>query len=126
MGGGGGSGGATSLGSLGDLVGGGLIKSVALGVLSLVALGMMLMLVRKAAKPVDLPSAQEIVGLPPALESGAEVVGEADEGATAMEGLELRDDELRVKKMLETIGDLVKNKPADAAGLLSRWMQPEG
>ncbi|MGD9689585.1 MAG: flagellar M-ring protein FliF C-terminal domain-containing protein [Phycisphaerales bacterium] len=113
-------------GLLGELTMGSLVKNVLLGLLSVGALGMMLMLVKKAAKPVELPSAQEIVGLPPALEAGGDIVGEADEGATAMEGVELDDDQLKVKKMLETIGQMVKDKPSDAAGLLNRWLQVDG
>jgi flagellar biosynthesis/type III secretory pathway M-ring protein FliF/YscJ len=96
-----------------------------LGLLAVGALGMMFMLVRKAGKPAELPSAQELVGLPPALEAGADIVGEADEGSTAMEGIELPDDQVRVNKMLETIGEMVKNKPQDAAAVLNRWIQVE-
>jgi flagellar biosynthesis/type III secretory pathway M-ring protein FliF/YscJ len=113
------------MGSMSELVGGGLVKNAILGLLALCALGMMFMLVRKAGKPVDLPSAEEIVGLPPALDSGADIVGEADEGSTAMEGIELPDDQVRVNKMLETIGEMVKNKPQDAASVLNRWIQVE-
>ncbi len=113
------------LGTLSSAAGGGLVKQVFLGVLALAALGMMFMLVRKSASPIELPSAQEIVGVPPALEGDADVVGEADETQTAMEGIELEDGQLKVKKMLEQVTDMVKKNPGDAAVMLNRWMQIE-
>ena len=37
--------------------------------LALVALGMMFMMVRKASRPQPLPTAEELVGIPPALQA---------------------------------------------------------
>lgn len=118
MGGGGGGGD----GMVNALLGSGLIKNVMLGALAVVALGMMMLIVRKAAKPVVLPKPEEIVGLPPALQGTSDVVGEADETQTAMEGIELDDQELRNKKMLESVTEMVKKAPGDAAKLLNRWI----
>lgn len=128
-GGGGGSGGgadgASSLGGGGTLALSGWIKQAVLGVLALLAMGMMVMMARKATKPLDLPTAEEIVGIPPALTTN-DLVGEAEESDTAMVGIEVDDDELKVKKMLDQVGDLVKTKPNEAATLFTRWVQPEG
>jgi flagellar biosynthesis/type III secretory pathway M-ring protein FliF/YscJ len=118
---GGGSGG----GMLSLLLDGGVIKTAMLGVLAFVALGMMLMMVRKAGKAPKLPSAEELVGLPPALEPGTDVVGEAMEGDTAMAGIEIDDDALKTGKMLEEIGDLVKSNPQTAASVFTRWLNEE-
>lgn len=112
-------------GTVQGVLGEGLVKTVALGVLAVVALGLMFSLVRSAAKPVELPSAQELVGVPPALEAGSDLVGEADESQTAMEGIELPEDALKTKKMLEQVGEMVKKNPGEAAGLLNRWIQTE-
>lgn len=131
MGGAGGSGGSDAasgagmLGGVGSMASSGLIKQVALGGLALVAMGMMLLMVRKTSKAVDIPTAEELVGLPPALVSGSDLVGEAEEGDTAMEGIEMDEGELNIKRMLDEVGDLVKDKPTDAASLFKRWVQPE-
>ncbi len=112
-------------GGIGAMLGGGLMKQLALGALALVALGMMLMLVKKGSAPITLPTAQELVGVPPAMETGSDLVGEADETQTAMLGIELGDDQLKSKKMLEQVAEMVKKNPGDAAGLMNRWIATE-
>jgi len=107
------------------LLGQGAFKQIAAIGLAVLALGMMLMLVRKSSTPVALPSAQEIVGLPPALEAQSDLVGEADESQTAMLGIELDDGELKTKKMLEQVQEMVKSKPQEAAAILNRWIVTE-
>lgn len=119
--GGGGAGG----GVLGTLAGTGLVQQALLGLLAVVALGLMFSLVRKASKPVELPTPQEVVGVPPALEAGSDLVGEADETQTAMVGIELPEDALKSKKMLEQVSEMVKKNPAEAANLMNRWLQTE-
>ncbi|MGQ0627697.1 MAG: flagellar M-ring protein FliF C-terminal domain-containing protein [Phycisphaerales bacterium] len=112
-------------GMLDSLGGTGLVKQGVLVAFAAIALTMMFMLVRKAGKPVSLPTPEEIVGVPPTLEGVSDVVGEADEGETAMEGIELDSGRVRTKKMLEQVSDLVKNNPGDAAGLMNRWINRE-
>lgn len=103
---------------------GGMIKTIALGALSLVALGMMLTMVKKASERPELPSAEELSGVPPALETDeADIVGEADESSPALEGLELDDESLRREQMLSQLNELVKREPIESAGLLRRWMR---
>ncbi len=121
-----GGGGTGGLGGVAALLGDGVVKQIALGALAVVALGMMLMLVRKSGAPITLPTAQELVGVPPALEAQSDLVGEADETQTAMLGIELGDEQLKSKKMLEQVAEMVKKNPADAAGLMNRWIQTEG
>jgi len=85
---------------------------------------MMLMMVRKSAQKPELPSASELAGVPPTLElDEADLVGEADESAPALEGMELDDDSLRREQMLTQLNELVKREPLEAAGLLRRWMR---
>jgi flagellar M-ring protein FliF len=120
--GGGGGGGA---GGVGVSLGGGLVQTVALGALAVVALGMMLMMVKKASKREEEPTAEELVGLPPALEGDADIVGEADEGETAMAGIEMDDSEMQSQKVLEQVGEVVQAKPAEVAKLVARWINVE-
>ncbi|MBL9119788.1 MAG: hypothetical protein JNL80_07735 [Phycisphaerae bacterium] len=103
---------------------GGMIKTIALGALALLALGMMLTMVKKSSDRPTLPTAEELSGLPPALETeDADIVGEADESTPALEGLELDDESLRREQMLTQLNELVKREPVEAASLLKRWMR---
>ena len=113
-------------GMLTGLVGTGIVKTIALGGLAVVALGLMLVMVRKASKGAALPTAEELVGIPPALEPNSDVVGEADESETAMTGIEVDPERLRTGKMLEEVGQLVKSNPSAAASVFSRWLSSDG
>lgn len=110
---------------LGGVMSNGLVKQVALGALAAAALGLMLLMVKKAGKPVVLPTAEELVGVPPALQPGSDLIGEADETDTAMQGIEVDDEELKTTKMLEQVAELVKSNPTSAASVFTRWLTPE-
>lgn len=114
---GGGGGGVSVMG-----LPGGLIEKGVLGVLSVAALGMMAMMVKKVGKRTEMPTAEELVGLPPQLETESEVIGEADESDTAMAGIEVGDEQMQAQKILEQVGELVQNSPETTARLLGRWI----
>lgn len=114
----GGEGGILALGS-------GLVEKGVLGVLALAAVGMMVMMVKKSGRSVKLPSPQELMGVPPTLETGASVVGEADEMETAMAGIEIEEDSVRVQKMLEQLGEIVQSDPSGTTRVLNRWLQAD-
>lgn len=120
LGGGGGGGGGGSGGGI--LLGGGLIDKAILAMLSVGAIGMMFMLVKKSSKKVDLPSAEELVGLPPPIEGASEIVGEADEGETAMTGIEVADEQIESQKILEQVTEMVSKEPESVARMLNRWV----
>jgi flagellar M-ring protein FliF len=101
---------------------GGLVKTIALGGLAVVALGMVVMTAMRASKREALPTAEELVGLPPQLANNADLVGEAMEADSVLQGLELSDDEMKTRKMMEQVTDLVTEKPDEAARLLGRWI----
>lgn len=119
----GGSGGMMS--TISSLSNNGLVKTGVLGLLAVVALGLMVAMVKKSAATQALPTAEELVGIPPTLQSGGDIVGEADEGETAMTGIEVDADALKTGKMLEEIGELVKSNPASAAGVFNKWMSSD-
>ncbi len=105
---------------------GSLLKYLLLGSLALLSLLMMFLMVRKAGVQSQLPSAQEIIGVPPKLPTDlSEVVGEAEESAPAMEGVELDAEALRRKQMLGQISNMVKQNPDEVANLLRRWIRIE-
>ncbi|MFK7883100.1 MAG: flagellar M-ring protein FliF C-terminal domain-containing protein [Phycisphaerales bacterium] len=131
----GGIGGVSQVGGMGTLAGGsggggmfsasGMIETVLLGVLSVVAIGMMLMMVKRAGKRPELPSAEELVGVPPALEIGGDLVGEADESDSPMAGIEISEDEVKIEKMREQVAELIASSPDGAAQLVGRWIGDE-
>lgn len=120
-----GAGSSASGGLLGGVIGSGLIEKGVLVALAAVAMVMMLMMVKSATKRVELPSVEELVGIPPALEQPSDIVGEADETEAAMVGIEVDGTHVANRKMLEQVGTLIGKEPDLAARLLNRWIQPE-
>ena len=117
-GGGGGGGGGISIS------GGGLIKPIGLGLLAVVSLMFMFNIAKKASVREQLPSAEELAGVPPMLESdGGDIIGEADEATPALEGMELDDDSLRRQQMLDQLNELAGRDPEELSGILRRWMR---
>lgn len=99
-----------------------VVKTIALGSLAAVALGLVVFTALRSVKAEVLPSAAELVGLPPALDNTSDLVGEADEVDSVLQGIELTEDEIRVRKVTEQVNDLVDDKPDDAARLIGRWI----
>lgn len=122
---GGGSASADATGFLTTAMSGSIIDKVVLGALAVIALGLMLSMVKKAAKRVELPTAEELVGLPPQLESKSDLIGEAGESDSAMTGIEVGDDEVKIQKMLEQVKDYVGTSPDSAARIVNGWLTPE-
>ena len=107
-----------------DGIGGTLIKPALLGLLAIGSLFFMFSMVKKAAVQEPLPSAEELAGIPPALDGDdADIVGEADEATPALEGMELDDESLRRQQMVKQLNDIAKHDATDLAGILKRWMR---
>lgn len=119
----GGGGGGSGSGGLG--LGGGLVEKGVLVLLSLTAMGLMIVMVKKAGRKPETPSAEELVGLPPSLEAAGDVIGEAQEGETALAGIEVGAAELEATKRLEQVTELVGKDPESTAKTLSRWINVE-
>lgn len=122
----GGTGGAAGGGGIGGMFSAsGLIETVVLGALGLVAVVMMFSMVKRAGRKSDLPTAEELVGVPPALEVAGDLVGEADESEAAMAGIEISEDEVKIQKMRELVGELINTNPEAAASLVGRWISED-
>ncbi|MBX3363562.1 MAG: hypothetical protein KF866_02245 [Phycisphaeraceae bacterium] len=106
-------------------LGGGIVQNALLVVLSLVSLGLMFTMVRKAARPAKLPSADELVGIPPPLETSSDLIGEADETDPPMTGIELMEGDVARTKMLEQVRQMVDENPDFSAKLVNRWITSE-
>lgn len=109
----------------GGLAASGLVEKGLLALLAVGAMGMMLMMVRKATRPAELPSAEELSGVPPTLPAVEDLVGEADESDSAMTGIEIDDGQVRSRKLAEQVTEMVSANPDVAARLIGRWVQEE-
>lgn len=98
-------------------------KPVGIGALALLSLGLMLFIVRRANQQEDLPTVEELAGVPPRLPTDEELIGEAEETEATMAGVVVNEDELQSRKIAEQISDLIKANPDEAGTLLSRWVR---
>ncbi len=110
-------------GTIGAVLSHGMSKYIALGGLAVVAVGMMLLMMRRAAAPQKMPSPAELAGIPPSLPNEDDVIGEAEEMDTALTGVELDDNQIRSRKLAEQVKDLVKSNPNEASTLVQRWVR---
>lgn len=106
-------------------IGGEALDTLVLSALALTALTMMLVMVRKGGRQLKLPTAEELVGIPPTLETNEELVGEADETEAAIPGFEVDEAHLRASKTLEQVINMVKQDPDAATRLIGRWIRME-
>lgn len=119
-------------GGLAGIVGGGglalgsIVDKAVLVVLGLFAIGLMFSLVKRASKPVEIPTAEELVGMPPTLETPSDLIGEADESDLAMAGIEVGEEQVKSKRMLEEVAKMVDTNPDAAARLMKQWITAEG
>lgn len=127
------SGGGQGLGMLGSLTSGGsegllasgerFIETILVGVLAVIAMGMMGLMVKRSSKRIDLPNAAELVGIPPNLETNGDLIGEAGEGEHVMTGIEIDEQVVQVQHLREQVTDLIQSDPESAANLVERWAE---
>ncbi|HUO10184.1 MAG TPA: flagellar M-ring protein FliF C-terminal domain-containing protein [Phycisphaerae bacterium] len=113
-------------------------KPIGLMLFATIFLGSMLMMVRKAAPgsaggEVD-PSvffgggsggggkAKRKPGDPEQLDAGDDVFGEANEGEAVLTGIELDDETIQSRKMVDEVSNMIKENPENATALVKRWM----
>ncbi len=115
------AGSAGGSGAMGMLTDSTWAKPVGLGLLALASLGIMFGMARKASQHPELPSIEELAGIPGKLPTEEELVSEADETEAPMEGVEVGEEDMHVHKLSEQISDLVKADPHDAGAMFGRW-----
>ncbi len=109
-------------------------KQGVLAVFALGVLGMMLMMVRRSVPATDDASADPSVFFggpggknrrkaePGQIDVGDDVYGEANSGEAVLTGIELDDDTLQSRKMVDEVSIMIKENPENAATLVKRWM----
>ena len=93
--------------------------------MAVAAVGLMLFLVKRATREEDLPSVQELAGIPDDLELDSDLIADAVGAETALDGHEITEEELRSRRIAEQIGDLILSNPDDAGNLLGRWVDAD-
>jgi flagellar biosynthesis/type III secretory pathway M-ring protein FliF/YscJ len=93
--------------------------------LALAAVALMLMLVRKATQDEPLPTIEELAGVPDVLPADEDLIGEAQDVESTMEGLEIGEEQLKSRKIAEQISDLIKANPGEAGSLLGKWVDAD-
>ncbi len=101
------------------------LKLLVTGGLGLFALAFMFGMARNATRRQNLPSIEELAGIPPSLPVDDELVGEAEEHESPMEGLELDEEEIRSRKIADQIAYLVNENPVEAGAIFKRWALSE-
>lgn len=101
-------------------------RPAGLGILAISSLMMVLMMLRKASSGVGLPGRPEqhlpTREPPPILETESGPVGEAESTEGILQGVEVDEKTIQVRKMAEQVADLVKEDPSSAAALVRQWM----
>lgn len=101
------------------------IKPVGLGSLALLSLALMVGMAHKSTQQLPQPTAAELAGVPSTLPVDGELVGEAEESDLSMAGIELSEDEVRTRRIVTQIGEMVQSNPVESASLLRRWVNTE-
>ncbi len=101
------------------------VKPVGLAMLALMSVGIMLGMVKKATKEQELPSIEELAGVPTVLAGDDDLLGEAGESDGSLDAQELDDDEVAVRQVIDEISEMIKSDPVEAVQLMNRWMRTE-
>ena len=105
---------------------GGHSKEIALGGLALVSLFMVSTMVKRSAPAPALVAAAAAASgggsAMPQLPTGEALAGEARDGNTMLDGMELDEEAVRTQQMLDQVSTLVTDNPDAAASLVKRWL----
>ena len=99
----------------------GHVKEIALGVLALASLLMVSQIVRKNA-PAPVIAHREAPRPPQPLPSTEETVGEAVEGGSMLDAVEVDEESVKAQNMLTQVSQMVEENPDAAASLVKRWL----
>lgn len=109
-------------GGLGSVVSSDMAQNGILAGLAVMSFGMMFYMVRRATRKEEMPTIEELAGVPPTLPTDDDLMGEVDELGNTLAGVELDEEELRARQIADQISDLVRANPEEAGGLLTKWV----
>ena len=105
-------------GIVSELMANGLIKNSSIVILALASLAFMLLAVKKVGQQPEMPSAAELAGIPPNLPDEEELIGEAPELKAKMTGMEVNDNLVENRQVLDQISEMIKANPTDMANVI--------
>lgn len=107
-------------------------KHAVLGGVAVFAILMMLMMVRRASAGTTVAEADPAIFFGEGgrkrkegaqhLDVDDEMIGEAGEGEAVLTGIELDDETLASRKMVDEVSKMIKDNPENAATLVKKWM----
>jgi len=109
-------------GGLGAVVSSDLAQNGMLAFLAFMSFGLMIYMVRRATRKEEMPTIEELAGVPPTLPTDDDLMGEVDQMDSSLAGVELDEEELRARQIADQISDLVRANPEEAGGLLTKWV----
>ncbi len=109
-------------GGLGSVVSSDIAQTGALYALVAMTIGLFFFMVSRATRKEEMPTIEELAGVPPTLPTEDDLMGEVQEMDSTLAGVELDEDELRARQIADQIGDLVRANPEEAGGLLTKWV----
>jgi flagellar M-ring protein FliF len=96
-------------------------REIALGVLAVMSLFMASMMVRKSA-PSPVPALRVAEPAPSSLLPGELIAGEAVSGDPMMDGMELNEEAVKSRQVVDQVSTMVRENPDAAAALVKRWL----
>ena len=103
----------------------GLFSTGGMALLIVAAWGMMFLMVRKVGQNVSTTPDSTAVLEPTLLIDDVDVLGEVDDADVVLDGVEINNDEVRRKVMLDQIREAVQAHPEESASVLRRWTRTE-
>ena len=112
-------------GGLGAVISSDWAPMAMVGSLAVISLVFMLGMVKKATRAEDMPTIEELAGVPPTLPADDDLMGEVDELDGGLAGVEVAEEDLRSRQIADQISELVKANPEEVSNLLGKWVDTE-
>lgn len=116
---------AVGMGGFADMVDGPAGTMGLASIFGLGALGILFFMARKATAQQELPSYEELAGVPVSLPTEDDLIGEVEEGEVEMAGVAVDEGSLEAIKMAEQITELITGNPDEASQLLNKWVNDD-
>lgn len=100
-----------------------LQKHAVVGALVAASLFCCFLLLKRASSEPEMPNINELAGVPPNLPTEEELIGEASELSSPMTALELDEDQIANRQVLDQISEMIQENPDEVANVVERWIR---
>ncbi|MBG82936.1 MAG: hypothetical protein CMJ40_00145 [Phycisphaerae bacterium] len=101
------------------------LPTAGLVLLAGLAVGMMVMMLRRVGAGINEARPAIETGQATLLAEDVDVIGEVDDADVVLDGIEINNDEVRRRVMLDQIREAVQARPEESASVLRRWTRTE-